>query len=104
MQAETPDSRGPDWLNEPSVFVIEVFGLPGFAFEAMSRSDAARVAGSRWFQRAIDEFLSKRHEMNVSKMVVRSATDDETSLFCEAVDEFSEFANNFFVTHMSGQA
>jgi hypothetical protein len=98
MPATTDTSPG---LIERRIFVLELDGLPKFAFAAMEISSADKIARSAWFGRAFDRFCPGRHVKD-SNTRLRPATDREASAFHDVAEEFAEPTEHFLVAHLPG--
>ncbi|WP_146687357.1 hypothetical protein [Bradyrhizobium canariense] len=93
--------------NERSIFVLEIADAPAFAFEAESCSQAAEVARSPWFTRALDKFYLRRRESwdwNRPPLRLRVATTTEATVYRDFACEFADALDCFLVTHLSDQA
>ena len=101
MPATTTNSDTSCGLIERRVFVLELDGLPKFAFAAMEISNANEIARSTWFGRAFDRFYPDRRVKD-STTRLRPATEREASAFHDVAEEFAEPTAHFLVAHLPG--
>jgi hypothetical protein len=101
MPAATTNSDTSCDLLERRVFVLELDGLPKFAFAATEISSADEIARSTWFGQALGRFCPNRRAKD-SNMRLRPATDREASAFHDVAEEFAEPTEYFLVAHLPG--
>jgi hypothetical protein len=101
MPAATTNSDTSCDLIERHVFVLELDGLPKFAFAATEISSADEIARSAWFGQAFGRFCPNR-SVTVSNARLRPATAREASAFHDVAEEFAEPTAHFLVAHLPG--
>lgn len=85
------------------VYVVEV-GDANLAFRAGSEAEAARIASSGWFARALDRFIAKRRESRSVHSAPRIATIGEFVAFQNMSSEFSDDAIEFLLARVNEPA
>jgi hypothetical protein len=101
MPAATTNSAISPDIIEHRVFVLELDGLPKFAFAAAEISSADEIARSAWFGQAFDRFCPDRRVKD-STTRLRPATEREASTFHDVAEEFAEPTAHFLVAHLPG--
>jgi len=101
MAAATTNSDASCDLIERHVFVLELDGLPKFAFAAAEISSADEIARSTWFGQAFDRFCPNRSG-TAPNTRLRHATEREASAFHDVAEEFAEPTAHFLVAHLPG--
>jgi hypothetical protein len=81
------------------IYVVEV-GETCLAFKAGSEAEAARIASSQWFARALDRFCVKRSGSRGINANPRAATAEEFVAFHNMSTEFADAAVEFLVARV----
>lgn len=81
------------------IYVVDIDHM-SLAFSAGSETQAAQIAGSSWFARAIDGVCLKRRGSEASNYHPRAATVQELVAFHEMSTEFADATADVLVARV----
>ena len=86
------------------IFVVELPGLPSFAFEAAYEAQAVAFADTGWFTQALGDYLHSKPSGSSQQDFtpkIRPATKEETSVYQDFACEFADMTTCFLFAQVS---